>query len=428
MYEGQNHQLDRWMETTSRAGVLAAQMAQINADLVDLAASILEDRTWAGDGVRSPEHWLMVYCALTPARAHEVVIIAQRQTAMTGLVDAMRTGQVSLDQAAVVARNVPDTHISSVTTEFVSMATVPQLRRALNKHQFTPPKDPAEITPYDIKVDAMPEDERPLNPVDDGPELTMYTTEGRFHLRFEANAIDGALVETAIREAKDALFTAGDAKATYADALLEVVNRSLHAVDSKSRQDHYRVHINMDTDGHAWLNKKGAIPEHLMRHVTCDGKVAPVWHTDAKPVSVGRAKRIVPDRTRRLIEDRDGGCRYPGCTTTNFLENHHITHWSKGGTTDIDTLVSLCPRHHREHHQDLFSIHGDPSTMTGLTFKDPHGRPLLIQIPDTVPPPEHPPPGPTPLRGTEMDITCVHFQPRWDASLAGERQELGSTG
>lgn len=323
MDEEVNHHLDRWVAMTGRAGVLAAQLAQTHADLVELAADLIETRTWAGDGVRSPEHWLLVYCALSPARASEVVALGQRRAAMSGLVDQMQAGRVSLDQAAVVARNVPDHYVGSVTHELVSMATVPQLRRALNKHQFTPPKPKEDITPYDEAVAATPEHERPLNPVDDGPKLTMHTTEGRFHLHFDANPVDGALLETAIKEAKDALFGAGDTQATYADALLEVANRSLHSLESKSRLEHYRVHINLDTNGNAWLNKKGALPPHLMRQVTCDGQIRPVWFTDAKPVSVGRSQRIVPDRTRRLVEDRDGGCRYPGCTTTSFLARAH---------------------------------------------------------------------------------------------------------
>src|SRR5690606_30845812 len=111
MDEEVNHHLDRWVAMTGRAGVLAAQLAQTHADLVELAADLIETRTWAGDGVRSPEHWLMVYCALSPARASEVVALGQRRAAMSGLVDQMQAGRVSLDQAAVVARNVPDHYV-----------------------------------------------------------------------------------------------------------------------------------------------------------------------------------------------------------------------------------------------------------------------------------------------------------------------------
>lgn len=67
------------------------------------------------------------------------------------------------------------------------------------------------------------DDEQPtgtVTAIDDGPTLSMGTQDGRFRLHFESlDPLDGALVETALREAKDALFTAGDATATLADAL-----------------------------------------------------------------------------------------------------------------------------------------------------------------------------------------------------------------
>jgi len=148
-----------------------------------------------------------------------------------------------------------------------------------------------------------------------------------------------------------------------------------------------------------------------MRKLTCDGTLKPVWTQDAKPVSVGRSMRIVPERTRRLIEDRDGGCRFPGCGVTGFLENHHLFHWSEGGATDMDTLISLCSRHHREHHQGEFTIDGDPGIPAGLRFTNRHGLPIERDIPDEIPPPTHPPPDKQPIRGWIMDTTSINFRP-----------------
>ena len=51
--------------------------------------------------------------------------------------------------------------------------------------------------------------------------------DGRFLLRYSAPADVGALVELAVREAKDALFTSGRTGATSADGLAEVASRSL---------------------------------------------------------------------------------------------------------------------------------------------------------------------------------------------------------
>ena len=166
-------------------------------------------------------------------------------------------------------------------------------------------------------------------------------------------------MERAIREAKDALFAAGQTTATYADGLADVASRSLASVGSESRAARYRVYLHLSTDG-AWVGGRGAIPVWLAAKYTCDGVVQPVWETDGTPVSVGRKQRSTPARTRRLVEDRDGGCVFPGCEATRFLEVHHLDHWAEGGATDVDRLVCLCPAHHDAHHRDEFTITGGP--------------------------------------------------------------------
>ncbi len=168
------------------------------------------------------------------------------------------------------------------------------------------------------------------------------------------------MVEQAIREAKDALFAAGQTTATYADGLAEVASRSLASVESESRAARYRVYLHLSTDG-AWVGGRGAIPVWLAAKYTCDGVVQPVWETDGTPVSVGRKQRSTPARTRRLVEDRDRGCVFPGCEATRFLEVHHLDHWAEGGGTDVDRLVCLCPAHHDAHHRDEFTMAGDPA-------------------------------------------------------------------
>ncbi|MDQ6798093.1 MAG: HNH endonuclease, partial [Actinomycetota bacterium] len=49
-----------------------------------------------------------------------------------------------------------------------------------------------------------------------------------------------------------------------------------------------------------------------------------------------------PNRTRLAIEERDGGCRVPGCDRTRWLHVHHVVHWEDGGATDTSNLMSLC--------------------------------------------------------------------------------------
>jgi hypothetical protein len=199
-------------------------------------------------------------------------------------------------------------------------------------------------------------------------ELSMSTRDGgRFELRFSAPGDVGALVEAALSEARDALFQVGAGQVTWADALVEVCARSVGSVVSRSRQDAFRVYVHLDAEG-GWLTGRPRLPGHLVAKLTCAGTVQPLWHQAGVPVSVGRALRIVPERTRRLVLDRDRGCRFPGCVARSRLEVHHVVHWADGGGTDLDNLVGLCPFHHDEHHRGEFSITGDANRPGGLGF------------------------------------------------------------
>jgi hypothetical protein len=57
-----------------------------------------------------------------------------------------------------------------------------------------------------------------------------------------------------------------------------------------------------------------------------------------------------------------------------WLNAHHLAHWAKGGTTDLDNLILLCHSHHRLIHEGGWRTAG--SATRGLRFHDPTGRPL----------------------------------------------------
>ncbi|MEO3937716.1 DUF222 domain-containing protein [Dermatophilaceae bacterium Soc4.6] len=409
------------------AAVIAARLHRAEADLIDLAVRVVDDELWAGGGILSPEHWLVLRVGLSPTRAHDVTRIARRWAAMPTLAAAVRAGSVSLDQAAVVAKHAPPDHERSAT-ELAVRATVPQLRRALSRYQFapetaveraaeaegaaetvadeatlepqTPPPAPATVVIPPLRDPEGAKTAGSLAWALQPPELTMGHVDGRFWMRFSAPSDVGALVEQAVLEAKDALFraastaTAGDGpdgstatvtgadapSITLGDALIEVASRSLSSIESASRSQRYRVYVHLSSDG-SWINGRGAIPPSLAAKFACDGVVQPIWEVDGAPVSVGRDQRIVPDRSRRLIEDRDRGCRYPGCCATRHVEVHHLDHWAHGGATDINRMLSLCPRHHDGHHRGEFSMEGDPDRRSGVVFRNHRGREIRVGPP-----------------------------------------------
>ena len=364
---------------------------------------MLETEQWAECGIRSPEHWLIVRAGLSPARARDIVTLARRATELAEVVELLGAGRLGVDQASVVARYTPPEYAASVA-ELAVHATVPQLRRLLSRYQFAETDDhpsseaasadSGELGSANAELDAdsgkldgpagerSPDSGTPVGgcvgaDVDERrPQLSMSTVDGQFRLSFTAPASLGALVEQAIREAKDALFATGASDAVLADGLVEVARRSLSTLAGTSRTALWRIYVHLDTHG-AFLGHTGRLPRHCADRLTCDGVLQPVWETDAVPVSVGRASRIVPARTRRLVLARDQGCRFPGCQVSGgHVEVHHLVPWRNGGATDMDNLVTLCDFHHDRHHEGAFSMTGSPSRPGQLQFWDPHGNPI----------------------------------------------------
>lgn len=374
-----------------RTRAVCTSLNRDHAELVLITRDLLERDLWAEGGIRSPEHWLIVRAGLSPATASDVVRMARRAGELPEAMACLRVGTLSLDQASVLTRHVPATHSTSAT-ELAQKCTVPQLRRVLSRHGF--PKDPDDDSgedggenPDGTSAGRAPGEKAGPNRVREDPTLSMSTSDdGVFTLKYTAPASAGALVEQAIREAKDALFAAGQTDATLADALVEVANRSLSGLEGTARARKYRINVHLDTDG-GWLPGVGRLPDHMMRRVTCDGTLVPVWETEGSPVNLGRTVRIVPERLRRLVLVRDGGCAYPGCIATGHVDVHHVVHWTEGGPTDLDNLVALCAFHHDTHHAGEFGISADPDRPGRFVFTGRGGWVLqpLHAVPD--PPP-----------------------------------------
>ncbi|WP_235509220.1 DUF222 domain-containing protein, partial [Terrabacter sp. Soil810] len=232
----------------------------------------------------------MLRAGLSRGQAGAVILLARRARELPATAAALREGRISLDQAAVVARHTPAA-FDATAAEFAQHATVTQLQRSVTRYDFTlqPDEGSEEDTASTTGVKATP-----VEPA----RLTMGTdAEGRFRLRYDAPAEVGALIESALAEAKDHLFhtlTSGDdtdgggqtdrqllngdvlhptwtetdggrPRITWADALTVLATRSLDAATTTTTGSHgaggsggaarrarYRVQVHLDTDG-GWL-------------------------------------------------------------------------------------------------------------------------------------------------------------------------------
>lgn len=386
------------------ADVLAGQLNAVNAQLVTHTVDALATGSWEQAGRRSPASYLQWRFGLSPERAKLVVDVASRFDEFPTLMAAFVAGELSFEQTAeaIKAPAWADADI----LDFCRIATVSKIRNAMRSNMFEgDPDEPAPAKPA------------PADRVSFG-----IGRDGRWRIRGNLDIAQGRRIEAALTERKDALHTErrhnndhhddnnnnetaeSDTehpdRATWADALVECCERSLDTVDSTSRRDQYRTWLHIDvTNGDATTTDGWRIPQALERNLVCDGIVQPVWETNGIPFSVGNSQRIVPDRTRRIIQKRDRGCRVPGCTAERYVEIHHIIHWLDGGPTDTWNLLSLCPWHHKMHHQGKLDISGNADDFDGVTFTDAEGRVITARskpvtptgtLPTTQVPYQHP--------------------------------------
>ena len=137
------------------------------------------------------------------------------------------------------------------------------------------------------------------------------------------------------------------------------------------------VHADMNFlaggEGSAELDVLGPISREVARRLACDAKVlVSADGPDGQSLSLGRTRRDPTDAQRIEIRRRDKGCRFPGCTHTEFTDVHHVVHWVDNGPTNLDNLVELCDQHHRCVHEMGWKMSGDANVE--LTFRSPTGR------------------------------------------------------
>lgn len=361
--------VDHEAELAGIAGILNDQHAR----LVRAVARAERDGGWIGEGIHSVAHWLTIHLGVSPGRAKQIVTIARRLDDFPTLIAAFERGELSFDQVYEVAARAP-AWADKMVTDFALVATVRQLRRMIRDEHFEGDPD-GEPAP----------DSGPVH----RPVSATWDEHGRLQLSGSLDAEAGALVDDALREARDALFRGGDTGVSTGEALAEIARRSLSGV-TPERRERFRtcLHIHTDT-GSAQLTNGVAVPPAIRDYLMCDGVVRPVWERDNVPFGVGRSQRTVPDRTRRIIEHRDQGCRVPGCGN-RADEIHHIVPWSQGGLTETHNLLSLCHRHHKIHHLGELHISGNADIPGGVLFTDAQGRPLPAH-PRPTPPTQGPP-------------------------------------
>ena len=126
---------------------------------------------------------------------------------------------------------------------------------------------------------------------------------------------------------------------------------------------HIVVHLSL----HDWLGTRigridtttgGRVSRETMQRLACE---AVIWFVteggEREQLDLFRTARTFSVAQRRLLEARDGGCRFPGCCRPAALtEAHHHEWWSVGGPTNVDNAMLLCRFHHKLVHEGRWRV------------------------------------------------------------------------
>ncbi len=342
-----------------------------------------ENGYWGGPGLMSCAHWLNFKCGMGMNAARERVRVARALDELPKISAAFEAGTLSYSKVRAMTRvATPENedfllHIARHGTAYHVETLVRKYRRLQTQRE----------------VDTA-------NAVHIRRELTYYWDEDGalvFHGRLSAE--QGAMILKALemqmarqfqalREAQDVSAETSETSATpeepeprspvgarRADALAEIAETYMNSEPvANSTADRYQVIVHVSEEA-TCIDDGPHVSAETSRRIGCDCNVIRVKDDEnGEPLSIGRRSRLIPPAIRRALRFRDDGCRFPGCSHKQFVDAHHIEHWSEGGETCLDNLVQLCRQHHRLVHEGGFSC---KRTASGeIVFRDVRERPL----------------------------------------------------
>jgi Domain of unknown function (DUF222)/HNH endonuclease len=372
---------------------LAAHVDAAMFRLLELVREYDECEGWGGKGLISCAHWLNWKCGIDIGTAREKVRVAHALKELPQISEEFRQGRVSYSKVRamtrvatpkneyyllMIARHGTAVHVERLVRNYRKVKRIEALERENTRHAQR--------------------------------ELSWFVDDdGYWVIRGRLTSEQGALVQKVLEQAMEEDFReqrnvpSGISSAEpldeihshpepismrRADALVRMA-QGYSGKESTTSGDRFTVHVHTDmetlkqdgTGGAAELEHGGTIAAETARRVACDAGLAH-WldgssgeQRSNEPLSIGRKSRTIPPAIGRALKRRDGGCRFPGCTNSHFVDAHHIQHWADGGETSLENLVLLCRHHHRLVHEGGFGIH---CSMIGrIEFSNPAGEVIL---------------------------------------------------
>jgi hypothetical protein len=130
----------RGAELEARGARLVGVLNAASAGVVEVIAAAVAEGVWAGDGIRSPQHWASLRFGLSAGRAARLVAAARVVADLPRVGEAYAAGGIGEDHVAEIARSGVHPRCDEEVADLARAGTVSQLRRGLTLCRTAPPR------------------------------------------------------------------------------------------------------------------------------------------------------------------------------------------------------------------------------------------------------------------------------------------------
>ena len=350
---------------------LCEQEARIKQRVTQIVREADDDGDWQVAGCSSSAQWLAQICSSDHRTAERITRTSAALRSLPALDDALSTGALTLDQVAAAAQYAtPDTDAELA-------------RGAVGKSPADIALAARTISPPTVEDDQALYERR---------ALSMCWTRGRRELMFSGRLPleQGAAFEQAIwsigKSQRAIDKKAGTVLAwqqSAADALVTLA-RQLARHDGAGggvKRSPTTLIVHVSEDEPPLLEGAGPLSPETAERLVCDARRLAI-KPSGRDLVHSRVGRCASYAQQRALHRRSSHCQYPGCTAAREIEAHHVIPVERGGKTELDNLIILCPRHHKLLHDHRIRASGSAEHPA---FADDAGRAITANQPHAPP-------------------------------------------
>ena len=412
--QGDGFSFDTFGETNEQLEdqitTLSGQINAANYRFLKLIAEFDRRNVWAGYGLRSCAHWLNWKCGISMNPAREKVRTARALDGLPEINAAFQKGELSFSKVRAMTRiatvenedyllNIAEygtaQHVEVLVKAYRTVSRISDKQEDFIAADLGLSEEEQELKRQELQYEnrsviCYQDDDgswiiKAKLPQEEGGLIAKALTELGDRIADSKNRADAAedieAEKSVSAETETFTLDKQEEQITFpqrrADALIAMTEHYLANPDFESLKGAERcqliMHIRASThtgssnacvSNDASLDGRWLLP-NAARRLACDASLLVVQEDEVGNVlDIGRKTRIIPPAMARALSIRDGGCQFPGCCESRYVEGHHIKHWADGGETKLDNLVTLCRYHHRELHKGSFFLSLKPDLET----------------------------------------------------------------